>query len=43
MAAHGMNSRTRHEQQTAYDDFFVGFGLVFAAGFFATLFENCPV
>jgi hypothetical protein len=35
-----MNSRGRHEQSIAYDDFFAGFG--FTAGSFATLDENLP-
>src|ERR1039457_491260 len=43
MAAHGMNSRRRHEQSTAYYDFFAGFRFDSATGFFATLDENLPV
>jgi hypothetical protein len=42
MAASGMNSRRRHEQSIAYDDFFAGFGFGSEAGSFATLDENLP-
>src|ERR1039457_4471350 len=38
-----MNSRRRHEQSTAYYDFFAGFRFGSATGFFATLDENLPV
>jgi hypothetical protein len=37
-----MNSRRQHEQSTAYDDFFAGFGFGFATVCFATLDENIP-
>ncbi len=36
------DSRGRHEQSTAYDDFFAGFGFGSATGSFATLDENLP-